>query len=420
MMVVRNLRYSATSMVAKAAANIGFLLLIARLLDKSAFGEFSYAFVFATILGLVADYGFSNKFLRDLAHKQADTAVAITAAVYIMFVISAILMIVVVCLFFWPSMAASQFELLLILAIASILNSFGMLFVTPFKCNNRFDVEAKYVAIDSAFLCIAGVAMAWYTREPVPVAIGYMSAKVLFLLLTLRNYRSTYGFARISFSTIRSEAVQGLAFATHFIIGGIYLNVDTIILKEFVPLEDVAIYQAGMRIVVGMGLLLSVVGSVLVPRLTELRLNNRRQLYIETKRYTLVVAGIGLAAFAVMSLFAPITITVLYGSAYQELNGLLWVFGVIVFLRCTGTVYGILLTLGDKQRIRAASVALTLVFICVCDAWAIPRYGIQGAAYVLVLAHVILNAIYIGAVRRDYGTLFLWHGSRLAVNSSKQ
>lgn len=398
-------------MIAKAVANVGFLVVLARILPKDDFGSFTYTFALGTILGLIVDYGFNIKFLRDLVRTGSDASESISAAITVKVALSGMLIGCVLLLGLWPNLSRVQFHTLLALTVANVLNSFGTLLLTPFKCDHRFDVEAHYVLIDSVALLTVGTAVALLTRDAAIVGISYCSAKAVFFALTLRRYLASYRLVRATRLAIGREARDGLPFALHLLVGGVYLNIDTVILKEFVSLAEVALYQAGMRIVVGAGLVLTVVNSVLTPRLAELTASDPHRLHFETRRCILILGAIGIIAIAFTSILSPLTVRILYGSQYRDLNELLWIFGIIIFLRCTGAVYGVLLTLKDKQQIRAISVLLTLVFIVVCDVYLLPTYGLRGAAFVLLSAHVILNAIYVAFVWMDYGSLFLWRRS---------
>ena len=249
--------------------------------------------------------------------------------------------------------------------------------------------------------------MAVWLPDVLIIGSAYLLAKVIALGLVVRRYAVDYGWARVRKADLVRELSEGFPYAIHVFVGNVYLNVDTLVLKEYVPLADVALYQAAMRLVIGAGMALTVMNSVLTPRLTELRHAAWPMFHRQVRQAVWILAIVGLAGLLALSAGAPVTVRMLFGAQYLELEGFLWIFGVILFLRFIGGVYGVLLTISDRQAVRAAGVAVTLAYIVALDLILIPKHGVLAAAYVLLSAHVFLTAVYVIFVWTEYGQLFL-------------
>ena len=76
-------------------------------------------------------------------------------------------------------------------------------------------------------------------------------------------------------------------------------------------------------------------------------------------------------------------------------------------MRYFGSVYGTLLTISDNQKVRTIGVTLTLFLIVILDLCLIPIYGIYGALYSLIIAHVVLNIIYVYFSYKEYKSFYL-------------
>jgi O-antigen/teichoic acid export membrane protein len=108
-----------------------------------------------------------------------------------------------------------------------------------------------------------------------------------------------------------------------------------------------------------------------------------------------------------MLLFPGHVLSVAYGRAYLEAAGVIRILGAVLILRFFGSVYGVLLTVSGRQTLRAVATLLTLVGLCVADLLVIPHFGILGASYVLLAAHIVLSVTYVLFTRIEHGTTFL-------------
>ena len=84
-----------------------------------------------------------------------------------------------------------------------------------------------------------------------------------------------------------------------------------------------------------------------------------------------------------------------------------WAFAIIVFFRIIGASYGILLTISNKQALRAIAGFLSIVIITVLDFYLIPLKGYVSAAYVLLAAHVFMTGFYVISVYLEHGSFFV-------------
>lgn len=404
--IVRNATFSFGTLVAKIAAGVGLLVALAHTLPRDGFGVFTYAFSAASILGYFVDYGFGTKLLKDLSEKPGATSRTISIALRAKTLLAVLVFMFLLAVWFWPSLTVSERRCVVLLGLAQVLASMATTLLNPYKCTNRFDVETAYVGLDSFVTIVACIWAAVYTRSPESIAAAFLVAKCVFCLLVWIRYRRDYALELITAEEVWREVGVGMPYALHLFVGNVYLNVDTVILKEFVSISDVGLYQAGMRLVIGAGMALTVVNSVLTPRLTMLRQTNDAQFHTEARRAGMYLLVAGALALLVLTVGGRRTVALLYGPKYEDLVTLLAIFGVVIFLRYVGAVYGVLLTISGRQTVRAFGVAITLVYLIALDLAIIPRYGTFGAAWVLLSAHVFLTALYAFFVRSEYGHFF--------------
>jgi O-antigen/teichoic acid export membrane protein len=116
---------------------------------------------------------------------------------------------------------------------------------------------------------------------------------------------------------------------------------------------------------------------------------------------------LGLLIALLVNIFSNELIYIVYGEKFSTLSNYVIYFSIIIFFRYFSVVYGALLTISDKQKVRTYGVIFTLLFIIVVDLLVIPTYGIYGALFTLIAAHFILAVIYFYFAFREYKTSFL-------------
>jgi len=193
-------------------------------------------------------------------------------------------------------------------------------------------------------------------------------------------------------------------YAIYEIVGGLYLMIDTLIMKVYLSNEDIAIYQIGIRLLFGAQIILSIVNSVFLPRLSSYyRHKQFFTLAIILNRLFFVFAII---CSILLYLFIHQIVLLLFGEGYLLFLNIAIYFILIILLRYMSSIYSVLLIVGDKQIIRVLTLLIVTACLIICDLIVIPLYGIKGAAMSLLVAHFLILVTYIFFVYREYGMIF--------------
>jgi O-antigen/teichoic acid export membrane protein len=177
-------------------------------------------------------------------------------------------------------------------------------------------------------------------------------------------------------------------------MGTLYFQFDTVLINYFLGDKGVGLYQSAMRILMG-GLVFSdILVNVYIPRLS--RLSKAPDALITTgKALTRQLLLIGAAGSVVMFGFADQFVVVLYGDEYKDVVNLIMLFSVVLIARYFGASYGAMLTISDKQYVRAVGVVFAFVLNIGLNIWLIPRAGLEGAIYASIITILTLNLIYV-------------------------
>ena len=77
-------------------------------------------------------------------------------------------------------------------------------------------------------------------------------------------------------------------------------------------------------------------------------------------------------------------------------------FGIIILIRFSVETYALMLTTSRRQNIRMIVVILGSIFNCAINFYAIPHYGLYGAAFVSLLTNIFVGAGYMIGARQFF------------------
>ena len=382
------------------------MFFLARLLTVKQFGVFTFSMVFANLLVLIVEYGYNIKLSKDTARDKENISKMTSDSVIVKLFLAVIGLIVLSIIKTTTAyLDNSDFNIIIIMSFAAIFNSFANHFMIPFRSIDRFDIESKFVFFNNISIFLGSVIVTYFFRDVLYLALVFCCVKFIFCLVSYLFFQRKF---KMKFSRINlwENLRVGLPYAVHVAVGAMYLNVDTLILKKYITTSEIGIYQAGMRAMGAATMLMGLMNTVLLPRFSAMA-NDKIQLHKIAVFFNRITLLIGFFIAVMITVFSEQLINIVYSSKFISLNKYVWMFALIIFLRYAGNIYGTLLTISDKQKVRTFGVVMTLLFIVFADLYVIPNYGIYGALSVLLIAHILLNIVYIVFAHREFKTFFI-------------
>ncbi|MEQ6125082.1 oligosaccharide flippase family protein [Pseudotenacibaculum sp. MALMAid0570] len=380
----------------KIGINIFVVFFVASRLNVTDFGSFSLAFVFSALFISIFDYGLNLKSLtlagKEISIISKDISLMLYTKVFIVF-ISLIA--------FTIFLVSNKYDVITnkaiaILVLSSVPISFGNFYVNSFKIFHNFKSEAIGFVIQALLILILIVFNEFYGENNI-ITYTYIIAiarTIYFLyafLIFQKRFTIVSSFAR---SDILNTIKTTTPYAVHLILGSSIIYIDTFVLSFLSSLDDVGIYQAGMRIIMA-GMLISVILSdAFIPEISSLK---KKKNIAKNKLKSLFEFVIFFAVLTstLIFFFKETIITLLFNDEYLALNTFVFYIILILFLRYIGIVPGIILTSFSKQNVRANAVVISVIVSVVLNWVLIPVLGIEGAFISSLIAHVVLNIIYV-------------------------
>ncbi|PED65893.1 oligosaccharide flippase family protein [Priestia megaterium] len=385
--------YMFISLFARLLTNVGIFFILAKFWNVQMFGEFMYYFTFTTLIVLFVDYGFSLKLVKDISTSPTDIKYLVSKA----FGCKLFLTFILVLVQFLFLNELDNYLLFVVLLSSSIFNSFGLFFCLPFRAINDFKSESVVTSVSNMLLILFILLLMFIDFTALTVSIAFLAGRLLFLCMSISTYKKKIGPLKIRElmklkrnRQILNELRSNFPYAVHFAAGTIYLQIDTMIMHTYLGDNGVGFYQASVRILMGALLLNDVLTNVVLPKLSA----NNENFDKIGENINRIFLGIGSLVSIILFVFAEQIINLLYGPNYHLTISLLKLSSILLIIKYMGGLYGVLLTVSNKQNIRVMAVLISITINVALNIVLIPKVGMKGAVVAAIVSSIVLNVIY--------------------------
>jgi len=185
---------------------------------------------------------------------------------------------------------------------------------------------------------------------------------------------------------------EGIPLMIASIAGLIYAVQDQWMIGIFMTNEDVGIYSAGVKFVLILLILPTIVTNVLYHKIINLKESNYFDSYMQSL-YS-ILFYFGLVLYIGMYFFSKYIIDLIFPETYESSKEVLIVYSIILIMAFFQSLNNKLLILFNNQKLIMQRVLLSLIFNLLFNLYLINNYGIVGAALATVLSEFIVLISY--------------------------
>ena len=149
-----------------------------------------------------------------------------------------------------------------------------------------------------------------------------------------------------------------------------------------------------MRIIMASMIIAVIISDAFIPEIAKIFENKSIASKKLSKLFEFILLFAGLTLSSIF-FYKKTIILLLFSQDYLILESYIVLILFIILLRYIGIVPGIILTSFGKQIIRARAVVISAISSTIINVILIPIYGIKGAFLASLIAHFILNIIYV-------------------------
>ncbi|CAM8669703.1 RfbX Membrane protein involved in the export of O-antigen and teichoic acid [Comamonadaceae bacterium] len=397
MAALKDIAFMGTSTLVRLVFGLLTFAIMARLLGPNDFGLLMFWLSVATLLSLVANYGFTPYVLREIGSNRSSANKVMGEVLSAKILVSGF--VVAGSLLAMPFMSATARSVFLLMTLAMLVDSVTDFLNVGYRATNRFSSETRIATIASVsqFVIVAGAI--WFKSEILIAAGAFLVSRTLVLLITWANQAQYFASLRPSpLPKALSRLKSAFSYAYDFGLQSLIGQVDSLILNYFLGPVAVGMHQAGMRVFLGGGQIANVLGNVFIPKLSGLQ-NDATAFKAQGQKLQVAFLVSGAAFGLTLAIAAELIVKILFGADYQPLVILLPWFGLLFFIRFFAAAYGVLLTSAGKQGLRAKANLVHWVIILSSALWLVPKLGNIGWILALAIGNAFLAAVYFAAMR---------------------
>ena len=384
-------------------------ILVVRYLGDAQYGILTYGLGIIAILTIFSTLGLDSLVVRELLTRPNNTN-KILGTAFGLRLAGSIMVVIGSCAY---SLLRDPISTTYIVFLLSLSIVFQSLSVIDFYFQSR--VKGKLSAINQVITLFASALVKLfliYTKAPLEWFATMAALEAGISALNQFIFYKKDGQQISSWQFNFTEAKYLLVLAIPIILSSfiqlLYQNVDTILIARF--LRDMGLvgqYGAGVRISQAAYFIPVAVCAAVFPGIINNRENKTLQIQRLTQLYSLMIWG-AICIIVGGTLLGDSVISFLYGAKFP---GAPQIFKIHIWVSLPvfwGTAWGMWMLAIQKQKYVVWMQIINAVLILSCEFILIPKLGISGAAYSLVIGSYIALVFMIIAYKPKEGLKIFW------------
>ena len=410
------------SYLIRSATTFIVFLILAKSLTKHNFGTFSYILTISLILGLFIELGYNFVAIIHITKSKCKKN-----AIYSLFFIKNIVSLtiftitisIMIILYISNNIDFKFLIVFIFLFLATILSSYSNLIAYIYQSYKDFFKMINISLYNNILYLFVIFITIYFSKNIAILSISFFISRLLAtsiqLLVFARNKNiSVFKLFIKKSSFFEKELLMNIfGFTLVSFFGLMYVQQDVLFIKYYLNYSNVAIYQLGMKIALTSLIISTAIVSYLTPKITQLvnieninqQKNDLNKLIIQ---WNLILALLGIFIFVVSNLLNYINIiSFTLGEKYETLSHYVLLLSIIVYIRYSGTIYGNLLSISNKHKLRIIFLFIAFIVNLICNIFLISLYGLNGALYSAIITLITLNTLYYVSCYTIFKNLFI-------------
>jgi len=404
-----------------------FTIIVARLLLPELFGLYSLALSTIIIFAVVSELGVGQTLIRFVSRflgkgKKGKAKAYTWYLVKIKFFLLILSLILLLALSRFVSDIYQKPIFLALLAGAfyiifiQILGTFKSILIASNSFKEIFHNEIILQAFRVILVPLAVLLSLKYvlTDEKIlfyvfiSLSIVYLIAAMRLGLITIKKSeflkkQSPKKTSQTSLTNLTKKEKKGtnkflIAMSAIVLSGIFFTNIDKVMLGYFVQAEFIGYYTAALSLIGGISPFLSFAALVLLPIFSRMK---GKRLEIALKKSRNLIFMLSIATFIFILLFAPVIISIVYGSEYTLAINILRLFSVLlIFLSLIALYQTYYISQAKPQKIAKLLILSTIlnIFLNYILITSLLPYGHLAAVYGAGTATIISQGFYLGGL----------------------
>ncbi len=396
-LIKRNSFFSLLSMSSRLIANVIVFWLIARIYGPDTFGIFTFSHTTATLLILLADFGFDILLTTEISRAR-NQAVKTFQNIFSFKIIFSLLAFLIMWIFSiegnYSIETRTSLQIFSFFILFTTLTNFSLALI---KGLEKFSYETIVLLVSNISLVLAVVVLSILKVNILIIGVVFVLTRLLGLIFSIyfnKKLLPDISF-RIIFPKEKELHQKVLIFGFHILFANLFFQIDTILLSLWKGNLYVGMYQAVFKLIILPLMLPDILNLTLLPVLSRLFVSEKDKAlkisYLMNKLLFILSLPISLILFV----YSEEIIHIIYGyKQYSASIPVLKIFAFNIFVRFSFETFALILTTTNKQIIRMYTVILATIINIVLNYLLIPQWGLKGAAIVSLVSIIFVYGVY--------------------------
>jgi len=406
--LIANTFFSFVTNAIRIGVNLVVFILLARSLSVSDFGIFTFAFTVATIISYAVDFGLSTLSVVEIAKSRTRISEYLGSLLIPKTVMALAILFTTGVIVLLLDYSFEKCLAVCLLTAAVVAFSYVELMNGIFRGMEKLQYETLITALGNMLLLASTVAILQIRPGIWEVSVVFLLSRLfaLFLAAVLLRSRLSIRVGKFDVATARNMLRKALPFAFLSALVAVFFDADTILLSHLRGDQEVAYYQAGMKIMVSLTVIPHILDSSFLPVLSR-SAGEGKVLKNLGEQLVTILFYFSIPLFIVILATGDQVIGFLYGELFWPAIECFRVLGIMLVLRFWFKAYFAILLSMDKQGPLLLAVAMATVANILLNLYWIPLSGREGAAWTGVVTHSFLILACIGILLREKVTAML-------------
>lgn len=390
-LIVKNLSFLYNGEIINQILTLALIIFISRTLGDVGLGKYSFAFSFASIFLLLADFGLPTLITKDIAKDRKLAQKHLSNTFTLKFALNFLTLLITVLAIFILRKDIETVILVSLAAIAMFFYNFGGVFRSVFQAYEVMKYEVISKTAERLIAAAIGIYLLLKGYGIMSLFLTLIISNIFYYVILIALVYKKILPAKISvdFQVWKQTIKESFPFWLTLIFVSFYVRIDTIMLGFMKSYAETGWYNAAYKIIDVFTRVLYLPIMALFPALAKshrISVQKTKSLYEKSFYYMIVFALPVVAGLLVLS---GKIIPLIYGPQFNNSIIALQILGFSLFFTGLNFLMGYLLNSIDKQKLFAITAGVSTFVNISLNLILIPAYGFKGAGFATVISEML-------------------------------
>lgn len=360
-------------------------ILLARYLGPDSFGHFTYIYTIFILLNVIVKFGLDANIIKELKSKKNTLESIISSAMIIRFFLALSINLIILFLYLTHNIE----DKILVISL-TLFFIFSEVFEPYYMSKNDGKTLSIIKIITLTLSYIIKLAIIYFDLGLEFLIYNIFLESMILAFLYWISIKKIDFTLNVSVISVMFRQSIPLVISNLLIIA--FIKIDQLMVKFLLSNKDLGIYSVGIKITETTFVASTIFSMAIFPYLINIS-SSKNLLYERCLRFISLFAWLGILISILIFLFSE-TLISLFGSNYTQSVEILKITCWIIPFVYIGAVFNKLILVKGYGYIILRKSLFALILNVVLNYLLIQKYGINGAAYALIISYFYMHIIH--------------------------